>query len=468
MPADEDFEELYHGAPVGYFSTEMDDRITRVNRRFLEWTGYEESEVLERRFVELLDPGTQLFYETRHVSVLHLEGETREVVLGVRRKDGSVMPVLVNSVLVLGEDETPLSVRSAIFDATTRSQYERDLLHERRVAETAAARVQVLQNASVQFAAAFTRSDIAEALNRIVADSLVATASYVADIDSGAGFEIIAGVDPLAELYSRGDSDPWADAVRDGRTLLLEGLDDVAREYPLVAAAMQTARLEGLAVFALMRDTEPFGVIAAFFARHRVLDPAAVELVEAITRQATQAFARIRLQEQLAHLALHDQLTGLANRALLREQIETALAGSARTEEPVAMMFVDLDGFKSINDRLGHTTGDDVLREVARRLREVVRERDVIGRFGGDEFIVLCPETGDEDAAVIAERLRAIVEEPMASLPPGFTVSASVGVVVHTAVGEGRHSTDQLLELADAEMYRAKNAGRNRVSLAGT
>ena len=466
MPDHEDFEELYHDAPVGYFTTRLDDRITRVNRRFLEWTGYDEADVVGTRFVDLLDPGTQLFYETRHVPVLHLEGETREVVLGVRRKDGEVLPVLINSVLVLGADKTPRLVRSAIFDATARSQYERDLVAERRTAESAAARVQVLQNASVQFAEAATQLDLAEALNRIVADALVATVSCVATIDERGELEVMAGVNPLEGLYDRADRRPGPDALSAGRPVLLADHEEIEGDYPQIADAMRVARLEGLAAFPLLRDHAPFGVVAAFFARRRELEPAAVELVEAISRQAAQALARIRLQEELAHLALHDQLTGLANRSLLREHIESALASSSRTAQPVAVMFIDLDGFKHINDRLGHVVGDDVLREVAARLRSVVRESDVIGRFGGDEFLVLCPETGDEQAELIAERLRSAIEQPMGWLPAGFAVSASVGVVVHGA-DEHRPTTDELVQIADAEMYRAKNGGRNRVSIAG-
>jgi diguanylate cyclase (GGDEF)-like protein/PAS domain S-box-containing protein len=466
MPEHEDFEELYHDAPVGYFTTRLDDRITRVNRRFLEWTGYDESDVVGTRFVDLLDAGTQLFYETRHVPVLHLEGETREVVLGIRRKDGEVMPILINSVLVLGPDGEPRLVRSAVFDATTRSQYERDLVTERRAAESAAARVQVLQNASQQFAESTSQAELAEALHRIVADALVASVACVATVDDEGELEVIAGINPLAGLYERTDARPGTDALRQGRPMLLPDRDAVAEDYPVIAQAMRTARLEGLAAFPLLRDHAPFGVVAAFFARRRELEPAAIELVQAISRQAAQTLARIRLQEELAHLALHDQLTGLANRALLREHIDAALAGSARTSSPIAMMFLDLDGFKPVNDRLGHTTGDDVLREVARRLRAAVRDSDIIGRFGGDEFIVLCPDTDHDDAAHIAERLREAIAEPMPWLPTGFGVSASVGVVVQRVVPDARPTTDELLELADNEMYRAKNAGRNRVSLA--
>jgi diguanylate cyclase (GGDEF)-like protein len=241
----------------------------------------------------------------------------------------------------------------------------------------------------------------------------------------------------------------------------------MAGPYPTIAAAMGGARLEGLALFPLLRDHAPYGVVGVFFDERRDLEPDAIELVQAICRQASQALARIRLQEELAHLALYDQLTGLANRSLLREHIDAALAASARTTQPVAMMFLDLDGFKPVNDRLGHQTGDRVLCEVAARLRSMVRESDIIGRFGGDEFIVLCPETDDVQALVIAERLRAAVAEPMEWLPAGFAVSASVGVVIHRAA-DRRPTTDELLEIADAEMYRAKNSGRNRVSIAGS
>jgi len=466
MPSRESFEELYHEAPVGYFTTHLDDVIARVNRTFLAWTGYTEDQVVGRQFVTLLHPEDRLFYQTRRVPVLRLGGEVREVALRVVRADGETMPVLLNSVIVLSEDETPRLIRGVIFDATARTSYEEELLSERRLAESAAARVQVLQNASMQFAEATTQADLAAALDRIVADALSATVSCVATIDEHGELEVIAGVNPLDGLYDRSDRRPGPDSLRAGRPVLLPGHDEVESEYPAIAAAMRTAGLEGVAAFPLLRDHSPFGIVVAFFAERRELEPVAVDLVEAIALQAAQALARIRLQEELAHLALHDQLTGLANRALLREHIDSVLASSERNTQPVAMMFLDLDGFKPVNDRLGHTTGDEVLREVARRLRTVVRESDVIGRFGGDEFIVLCPETDDEQAAAIAERLREAVAQPMEWLPAGFAVSASVGVVVRS-VGAHRPSTDELLEIADAEMYRAKNSGRNRVSIAG-
>lgn len=464
MPAREDFEELYHDAPVGYFTTQIDDVIARVNRTFLTWTGYRESDVLGRHFADLLHPDDRRFYQSRRVPVLRLHGEVREVGLRVLRADGAVLPVLLNSVVVLSEDETPRLIRGVIFDATGRTEYEAELLAQRRLAEAAAARVQVLQNASVRFAESSTESELAEALNEIVADALVAEVSCVATVDDTGELDVIAGVNPLAGRYALTDARPGPDSLTRGRTLVFASADDLRAEYPVIAEAMRDAGLEGIASFPLLRDRAPFGIVAAFFAERTELEPVAIELVEAIARQAAQTLARIRLQEEIAHLALHDQLTGLANRVLLRDLIDRAIAAGTEAARPVAMMFLDLDGFKPVNDRLGHPVGDDVLREVARRLGTVIRDTDVVGRFGGDEFLVLCPDTDDEHAAVIAERIRQAVAEPIEWLAPEFTISASVGVVVHRP-SRIPATPDELLELADAEMYRAKGAGRNRVSL---
>jgi len=461
---EESFEELYQEAPVAYFSTNPEDRITRVNGTLLAWTGYREDELLGRRFHDLLDAGTQLFYETRHVPVLRLEGEIREVALRVLRADGTTLPVLLNSVMVLGPDGSPRSIRTAMFDATDRSQYERDLLAERRAAESAALRVQVLQNASSSFASSATELDLTESLAEIVRMSLAAGQACVAMLGSTGTLKVIAGVNPLDGMIEPSEAQAGPDAI-DLDSPIIVTATDVDSPYPHVVVALGTAALASVAIFPLVRDGLPMGVVAAFFARERDLEQDALDLITAICRQAGQSLVRIRLQDQLAHLALHDQLTGLANRALLREELGRALSVADRSELPLTVMFLDLDGFKPVNDKLGHPVGDDVLREVARRLTAEVREGDLVGRIGGDEFVIVCPETDRENAERIAERLRSAVAESYADLPPHFAVSASVGVVVLRPEPDRATRSDEVLALADDEMYRAKNAGRNRVSL---
>ena len=168
-----------------------------------------------------------------------------------------------------------------------------------------------------------------------------------------------------------------------------------------------------------------------------------------------------RREEELAFLATHDALTGLPNRTLILDRVEQMLARSARSQTPVAALFVDLDNFKSINDTLGHSVGDELLRTVASRLDGVVRGADALGRLSGDEFVVISDgvslEAGPE---LIAERLLDALKEPF-NLGAGgetrLTVTASVGI----AMGE-RTSAEELLRDADIAMYRAKWDGKNR------
>ena len=461
---EETYEELYQEAPVGYFSTTPDDVITRVNGTFLAWTGYREDHLIGRRFKELLDAGTQLFYETRHVPVLRLEGEVREVALRVQRADGTMLPVLLNSVLVPGPDGRTRTIRTAMFDATDRSQYERDLLAERRAAESAALRVQVLQNASSAFAASATELDLAESLSEIVRTAVAAGQACVALLDRAGRLEVIAGVNPLDGLTADAGEQAGTDTIGLDAPIIVTAAD-VDGPYPHVVAGLSAAKLASVTIFPLVRDGVPMGVVAAFFARERDLEQDALDLVASICRQAGQSLVRIRLQEQLAHLATHDQLTGLPNRALLRDEVGRSLAIATRASQPLTVMFLDLDGFKPINDKLGHTQGDDVLREVSRRLLAGVREGDIVGRLGGDEFVVVCHEADRADAEGISERLRGALAEPYPDLPPAFAISASIGVVVLHPRPGNTTVPDALLALADDEMYRAKDSGRNRVSV---
>jgi diguanylate cyclase (GGDEF)-like protein len=283
-------------------------------------------------------------------------------------------------------------------------------------------------------------------------------------LDRAGTLQVIAGVNPLDGMIAPAQVQAGPDALNLDTPIVVNATD-VDSHYPHVVAALNTARLASVTVFPLSRDGQAMGVVAAFFGRQRELDQDALDLIAAICRQAGQSLVRIRLQDQLAHLALHDQLTGLPNRALLREELGRALATGSRGGLPLTVMFLDLDGFKPVNDKLGHTHGDDVLREVARRLGTEVREGDVVGRLGGDEFVVVCQETDRENAEIIAERVRAALAEPYADLPDGFAVSASVGVVVLRLDPHRETRADEVLALADDEMYRAKNSGRNRVSV---
>jgi diguanylate cyclase (GGDEF)-like protein len=183
--------------------------------------------------------------------------------------------------------------------------------------------------------------------------------------------------------------------------------------------------------------------------------------VVAIARDTTElkkAEDNLRVQQSsMHHLAHHDTLTGLPNRLHLVDRLNKSVLDAINT--PFALMFLDLDHFKDINDSLGHTVGDDVLREVAQRLRSILRQADVIARLGGDEFTILL--SGTDDASVvsdIAQKVLIELRKPMQINERSLTISASIGISSSPKDGQ---SAEELLRNADAAMYRAKKGGRN-------
>ena len=166
-------------------------------------------------------------------------------------------------------------------------------------------------------------------------------------------------------------------------------------------------------------------------------------------------------EERIQHLANHDPLTGLPNRRLLEDRMEQAFILSRRNRTQVGVLVLDLDKFKVINDREGHRVGDDVLREVASRLRSCVREADTVARHGGDEFVVLLPELHDEqDAVRVAEKIVARVASPIQIEERHYSVGASIGIAVYP--GDALDA-DNLLRCGDQAMYSAKQGGGNGV-----
>ena len=191
-----------------------------------------------------------------------------------------------------------------------------------------------------------------------------------------------------------------------------------------------------------------------------------------ITRNVTE---RKRLEEQVRQLAFHDPLTRLANRRLLLDHLDQAMAASKRSHNHGALLFLDLDNFKPLNDTHGHGMGDLLLIEVASRLKACVRDADTVARIGGDEFVVLlCTldpqrEVAGMQAIAVAEKVRARLAEcyVLRPLPGAQPIEHSCTASIGVALFRGRdESQDSLMDRADQAMYQAKEEGRNRVRLA--
>jgi diguanylate cyclase (GGDEF)-like protein len=182
-----------------------------------------------------------------------------------------------------------------------------------------------------------------------------------------------------------------------------------------------------------------------------------------LCRSVLYAVERGRSELLLAHRALHDALTGLPNRMLLLDRLGYALAQSERGDTSVAIFFLDLDGFKGVNDRLGHLAGDALLRGIAGRLLAWVRPGDTVSRFGGDEFTVLVREVaGPDEAARIAERLTEAVRSPLSVEGDEISLTPSIGI----ALNRGIRKPEELLERADRAMYSAKRSSDTNFEIA--
>ncbi|HJL16950.1 MAG TPA: EAL domain-containing protein [Sandaracinaceae bacterium LLY-WYZ-13_1] len=294
--------------------------------------------------------------------------------------------------------------------------------------------------------------DVSNVLEQVAADvplasTLDALAALVADHAGGTALVMVRERDgTLAHVATRG-AEPSLGASLHGT------------EWPDVAALRAHVEAHGECAWAsgAVTGREVIAVAITRDARGRPPPPVLADAA----RVGRLGLIRDGLIAELSHRARHDALTGLPNRTLFDEHLRRAVARSARSGQPLAVIFIDLDGFKKVNDTLGHDVGDALLVEVARRFEAITREGDVLARMGGDEFVLLSPDLPDRDVAVrIAQRLRGALAAPVHVDGHEILARASVGVSV---CPRDARDPATLLRYADAAMYGAKADGKNDI-----
>jgi len=265
-----------------------------------------------------------------------------------------------------------------------------------------------------------------------------------------AGYEVTATrVDTADELRRALASTPWDLAIADYTMPSFSGIEalEIVRsqgvDLPFIFVSGTIG--EDVAVAAMKQGAHDY-IIKGHLAR---LAPA----VERELRDAAVRRERTRANERVAYLAYHDPLTGLPNRSLLNDRMRQALLSSKREGKSLALLVLDLDGFKEINDALGHQAGDRILQQVASRLRRTLRESDTVARFGGDEFAVLLPMTALDGAERAARKILHDLDHPFLLDRRALIVRASIGVAGFPAHAS---TSNDLLQKADAAMYAAK------------
>lgn len=413
--AAQEIEDLYEHAPCGYHSLDQNGIFIRINLTELEWLDYSRDEVIGKlRFTDLLAPGSlqtfadnfPRFKETGFVHDLEFE---------MLRKDGSTLWVLLNAAAIYDDEHRYVSNRSTVFDITERKGIERALRESeerfRDILEYAP-----IGMAVVSLEGRFLR--VNQALCNIV--------GYTREALEQLTFQEITHPDDLDADLANAQS-------------LLNG------EIHTYQMEKRYLRNNGQAVWvqltgSLLRD--------------------AMDAPQHFIAQIEDISERKERQEHFRQLAYYDPLTGLPNRRLLMDRLNLALAQARRYRRALAVMFMDLDRFKQINDTWGHDVGDELLRGVATRLEACVRSGDTVSRQGGDEFVIVLPEISHpQDAALVAENILAVLSEPILVQGHELRITTSIGIAIYPT--DGPDDAMELMKKADTAMYAAKKAGRN-------
>ena len=435
--SEERFRSLFEYSPDAMMALSLDGTITRANHAALQAYAAGGDALVGGVLVDLIAPEYRA--AVRHAFASAARGEASSVELRARHADGSVVPVLatlipivfrnaISGVHVLARDLSP--IRRAQREVAAHSERLRELYlvaaaanatAENQIAATVDAGCRLLGMTSGSLYDAEAERSIAtvgDPLPRRLAMLVLGTDGALA-------------IDDLDGLPYLGDAGP-------GETL--------PRSYIGTAIDVGGVRYGSLCFGGPVKRAEPFGES----------DRDLVQLMGALVGSAIE---RGRSRARLKHLAYNDQLTALPNRAWFTDRLRDELALAAESGTRVAVMFLDLDRFKDINDTLGHAQGDRLLRMISDRLSSVVGAQGLVARMGGDEFIVLLGnDPGAPDLDALAQRIVRTIDEPLVLDGHEHFVTTSIGIAIYPTDGD---DADALIKHADVAMYRAKERGRN-------
>jgi diguanylate cyclase (GGDEF)-like protein/PAS domain S-box-containing protein len=454
------FRSAFEEAGIGMAIVATDGRFLRVNRELGRILGQSQQELLA---------GTGMAATTHPDELSRRESDFTRLMAGEitsyqrdRRylhADGSTVWGATTIALVRDDGGRSLYAIGQLVDITARKAAE-ERAQRRAAQQGAVARLSQLALTEQRLPA------LAKATVRSITDILDVSLAGLAEVDPKAeGLRFVSGAhsnevgeSPAARLDEGHAQHALAElqpvVVRDAST---ETRFDVS---PMVVRGLAS----GIAVPVAGEGDDPFGVLGMYATEPRAFDDDDLAFLQSVANVLTGAVRRLAAERGLRHQSLHDPLTQLPNRALLLDRLRLALARGRREQRWVALLYLDVDDFKNVNDNLGHAAGDDLLRDLAPRLSDVLRPSDTLARLGGDEFAILCEGLEEvTESAAIAERLLGAVSRPLLLGGAEFRPSASIGIAL-AGPGEAADGED-LVRDADVAMYRAKRAGRGRYEL---
>ncbi len=400
---------------------------------------------------------TEEIYELGDLPEIHRSLEEYYLDYRMLHKDGHVVWIRDNSRLIRSVNGMPLW-HGVLLDITDQKQVEQQL--ERQSAAQAA-----VAKLGEHALAGLPIQDLLDEACRATTEVLSVDAALASEIgDDGTSLTLRSEYGWKSDEHLRDliePDSPTAYMLQSGKPLLV---NDWGQETRVRATArVQQHGVRSSIGVRIEGPIDPWGILRVLSRRPDSFTESDVNFVVAVANILAEAIERQDAEDAMQHRALHDPLTSLPNRVLFTDRLEQALERARRHADSVAaILFIDVDHFKQVNDTLGHQAGDDLLIGVASRLREAVRPTDTVARFGGDEFGLLLEEISSERFAIAtAERIAASFARPFMLDTGSQFVTASIGI----ALAKGHQDAQALLHDADAAMYRAKQRGRARYDL---
>jgi diguanylate cyclase (GGDEF)-like protein/PAS domain S-box-containing protein len=436
----------------------LDGSFLRVNRAMTELLGFSAEELIAGGMALVHHPdGAPVSVSWQQLRTGQIERYQFD--RPYRHADGRIIWGQTTMALVRDHDGKPLYTIGQLQD-----------ISGRRVAEERAARRAGQQTALAQLSQiALAEQDfdaLARATVRAITNTLDVSLAGLSAVETGsAAPRHLAGAhadDPGESAAARLDIQHSRCTLQLGAPVVVRDIGDETRFD--VRALQARGLASGMIVPVAGEGDAPFGVLGMYATAPRKFDDDDVAFLQSVANVLTGALRRLAAERGLRHQALHDPLTQLPNRALMLDRLRLALARRRREARWVAVLHLDIDDFKGVNDSLGHVAGDSLLQAFAPRLSEALRPSDTLARLGGDEFAILLEGLDDPAESVkVAERLLAVVGEPVELSGVTLRLTASIGIAL--AAPDATDDSEDLLRDAGVAMYRAKRAGGGRSEL---
>lgn len=400
---------LYNDAPVGYHTLGPDGTILQINDAELTWLGYAREEVVGIKHIrDLLPPGCEAIFQERQAQMK--AGKTpASIDTHLVRRDGSLLPVRISSNAVLDANGNLLYSRSAVMDVAELRRLELELRSQEALSQ---AIIHATANGLLLY-----REDGQCILANEAAAEIIGTT-----------------IDKLLQQNFH-HIPSW----RNGGW------------YEAALKSLEEQRSQQL----LVSTVSTFGKPVNSYISIVPLEHESNRMLLFVLKDVSEL---VRANQELEQLARHDTLTGLHNRLAANERLREEFLRMKRTGEVYSVVVMDIDHFKRVNDTYGHEAGDQVLKHVAKLISEAVRVTDFVARFGGEEFLVLLPDTDLHGAQILTEKLRSAVADVLVPVVGQVTLSLGLALVQHDDANE-----ETAVRFADQALYRAKNQGRNQV-----